>query len=369
MSNQKRQHYVPQFYLEFFTSGDGTFWVYDKEGGGGLPRKQTPINTAVESYFYSFDTPEGEKNNYIEEELSKIESTARPILAHWQTKGVRPEHSEILQIAGFLALMHTRVPRNVQAAGEMTEALAIGMLKEEAKDEAKMQEYWDQFCEIHGQPETLTFEEVLEFAHSPETNKNYRIEFNHKAALAQSMSQTMLISHLLLEMNWCLCTAPSQSFFITSDTPLNVFAPTGEGTVIFGGGFRLPGAEVAFPLSPDVCLLLNRSHTQGRRRVKKNTVSEINRRTAFMAERFIISPLKTKQVGELVHKAAKTREMPKIDQEDVIKRYSSLKDRKGKVNPPRTSEIPRLRVSSSSPMHQSRPELRKPRQFGRTRSI
>jgi len=79
MSNPKRQHYVPSFYLDFFASGDGTFWVYDKEGD--LPRKQTAINTAVESFFYSVDTPEGEKNNYIEEELSKIESTARPILA------------------------------------------------------------------------------------------------------------------------------------------------------------------------------------------------------------------------------------------------------------------------------------------------
>ncbi len=100
MSNQKRQHYVPQFYLEFFVSGDGTFWVYDKEGG--LPRKQTPINTAVESYFYSVDTPRGEKDNYVEDELSKVESTARPILAHWQSKGVRPEKPEILQIALFL---------------------------------------------------------------------------------------------------------------------------------------------------------------------------------------------------------------------------------------------------------------------------
>ena len=339
MSNPKRQHYVPTFYLEFFASEDGTFWVYDKEGGP--PRKQTPINTAVESYFYSVDTPEGEKNNYIEEELSKVESVTRPILAHWQTKGVRPQEREILQIAVFLALMHTRVPRSVQSAKEIGEALMTAMVKEWAEDDVEgMRKSWERFCEVHGKPETLTFEKVLEFARSPEKSAQFRIELNKKAALGMSMEQTMAVRDQLLEMNWCLCTAPSQSFFITSDTPLNVFAPTGEDTAIFGGGLRRPGAEVALPLSPDVCLLLTWRHTQKRRRVKKNTVSEINRRTAFMAERFVISPLNTKQVGELVRKTAKTREMPKIDQEDVIKRYSSLKDRKGKVNSLRTSENP-----------------------------
>ena len=66
-----------------------------------------------------------------------------------------------------------------------------------------------------------------------------------------------------------------------------------------------------------------------------------------MAERFVISPLKTKQVGELVLESAKTRGMPKIDQEDVMRRYLARTDRKGKVNPPRTSEMPR--ASSYSP--------------------
>jgi len=333
MSNPKRQHYVPQSYLEFFVSGDGTFWVYDKEGG--LPRKQTPINTAVESYFYSVDTPEGEKNNYIEEELSKVESTARPILAHWQNKGVRPETPEILQIAVFLALMHTRVPRSVQAAKEIGEALMTAMFKERAEDVEEMRKSWERFCDVHGNPETLTFEEVLEFARSPEKSAHFRLELNKKAALGLSMEQTMAVRDQLLEMNWCLCTAPSQSFFITSDTPLNIFAPTGEDSAIFGGGLRLPGAEVSLPLSPDVCLLLTWSHTQRRRRVKKNTVSELNRRTAFMAERFIISPLKTKQIEELVLESAKTRGMPKIDSEELIERYLARKERKGTVKPPR----------------------------------
>ena len=108
----KRHHYVPQFYLRYFASDAGqktpTFWVYDK--AGGEPRQQPPVNTAVEGHFYSFETEEG-RDDRIEEALARLEAAAKPILDHWLSAGVRPEREEISEIGGFLAFMHTRVPR------------------------------------------------------------------------------------------------------------------------------------------------------------------------------------------------------------------------------------------------------------------
>ena len=40
----RRNHFVPRFYLEYFTAKDkgDVVWVYDKEGGA--PRPQKPVD-------------------------------------------------------------------------------------------------------------------------------------------------------------------------------------------------------------------------------------------------------------------------------------------------------------------------------------
>ena len=78
----KRHHYVPQFYLNYFCS-DGTLWIYEK--GLAQPHLQTPRNTAVEAHLYSF-TVDGQKHDYVEQQLSVIESEAKTILDRWQWK-------------------------------------------------------------------------------------------------------------------------------------------------------------------------------------------------------------------------------------------------------------------------------------------
>ena len=126
----KRHHYVPQFYLRYFSSlsPDGVFWVYDKDGGP--PRPQTPTNTAVETHFYSVDTPEGGRDTRLEEALAKLESAAKPILDRWQINGARPTAIEISEIAEFFAFMHARVPRTHRLVKELEEAITIEALRE-----------------------------------------------------------------------------------------------------------------------------------------------------------------------------------------------------------------------------------------------
>ncbi len=58
----KRQHTVPSFYLRnFLAKGESTLWVYDKKGED--PRRQSPKDSAVITDFYTFETPDGEKEN------------------------------------------------------------------------------------------------------------------------------------------------------------------------------------------------------------------------------------------------------------------------------------------------------------------
>ena len=113
----KRPHYVPKFYLDYFlpdlSSGAKTFWVYNKDGGA--PRPQTPINTAVEGGFYSFETLPGAGDDPMERKVfGPIEQGAKPILDRWQLPGARLQSEDVPKMAAFLAFMHTRVPRAMQ---------------------------------------------------------------------------------------------------------------------------------------------------------------------------------------------------------------------------------------------------------------
>src|SRR5262249_30643714 len=106
----------------------------------------------------------------------------------------------------------------------------------------------------------------------------------------------------LLDRNWCLCRAPSSSFFVTSDTPISVFEPTHNRAWAYGG-FGLQAAKVAFPVSPAVCLLLSHQHTHKRWSVSESLIDKMNMTTVTLAERFVISPLDTKRLRGLIAKS------------------------------------------------------------------
>lgn len=131
------------------------------------------------------------------------------------------------------------------------------------------------------------------------------------------MGMSLLISkniyYELMDINWCLCKAPSDCYFVTSDAPLVPFVLDNDGRALIGAGFGLDNVEVSLPISPFLCLYMSRKRMQGHRAVNNKFVMEINRRTAWNAERLIISHIKTKHVRELSSWASKSLSIPKID--------------------------------------------------------
>ncbi len=122
--------------------------------------------------------------------------------------------------------------------------------------------------------------------------------------------------------------ADQSILLITSDAPLTIFSRRGSRAA-FGGGLALPDTEVTFPISPSVCLLLDRSRNLRRRRVSEKLAREINRRTAFGAERFVIANIRSKAIDRLVQEAARTRSTPKLDPEVIRQRRDQLHTQRG----------------------------------------
>jgi hypothetical protein len=58
-------------------SPKGHVWTYDAQTGA--VRSSIPDETAVESYFYSAENPDGTMDNRLEEALALVESYAAPV--------------------------------------------------------------------------------------------------------------------------------------------------------------------------------------------------------------------------------------------------------------------------------------------------
>lgn len=117
MSKPKRHHYLPKFYLDFF-SRDGLLWVYDRERKEC--RQQTSKNTAVQSQYYSAFGPDGKKHTQVEQFLSVIESLAKPVIVKIDNEEpISPKDKEALAV--FVSFLKVRVPDFEKTINEMTE--------------------------------------------------------------------------------------------------------------------------------------------------------------------------------------------------------------------------------------------------------
>jgi hypothetical protein len=332
--SSKRHHYVPIFYLNYFVTNlsgrTPSFLVYDKAGGPA--RIQTPINTAVQGHLYSFETPSGAKDDSLERALAELETKATPILSRWQNAAAVPTDNETHQISQFLALMHTRSPRTIQGITEARQAIGFEMARFLADQPQLISEFLEHE-RLAGKAKIPTLEEMIENLRNVEDR--FEIQVDRENSLVESLKLSETVAGELLKMNWCLCRAPTGSFFVTSDTPLCVIAKTGGGKALLGTGFSRPNCEVTFPISPHLCLLLDKHHTNRKLAVGKQFVREANKRMAAIAERLVISPYRSNAIAALVTKYSFTRQLPKIDRSEFGRIYQ------GRLRS-RTANIPRL---------------------------
>jgi len=72
----RRQHYVPQFYLSYFADHSGYVWVYDV---GRPSRRSLPDEIAHQRDYYALEA-EGARNNLVDNYLQQSESAAGSVL-------------------------------------------------------------------------------------------------------------------------------------------------------------------------------------------------------------------------------------------------------------------------------------------------
>lgn len=152
LDGPKRQHFLPQFYLNGFTK-KGMLAVYDRETN--RIRVEQPINTGVIGHFYTLVDAEGRKRFELEQMLSEFEAKAGPGIQKLEAKEeISPD--ERCNLAIFVALAGFRTPDIVDSLKLFNSGEVADIAKRMYADVEQVKE------QMRGKPGSPTIEEELE---------------------------------------------------------------------------------------------------------------------------------------------------------------------------------------------------------------
>lgn len=271
MSDAKKQHYVPQFYLREFLDpntppGQEPYvWVFSKDGK--KKQRRAPKNILWETDLYTLDV-EGAKHYQLEQALSKIESD-------------------------FAEIVRKRVKARLPLTAQEHETLCVfvaTMLQRTVRQKDNQEGFYDQL---------VTQVERLETHYGSDGSTSAKLraakKHVHKVGILGILSE---IPELLGRMSLAfLCTDGNSARFITSDDPVTLFNPDLQWQRFYGPGLAQSGVELTMAVSPEIALCMTWSNLRGYIQIPRWRIEELNRFTrGHCYEHFIAHSPKKKFV-------------------------------------------------------------------------
>ena len=264
----KRQHYVPEFFLESFTGPDVNLRVVDLEDGREF--RTAPTNAAVQSYYNDLEV-DGEILS-TESWLSQLEGDASPILKQLIEN---PDHltslsiEEEFHLARFIAALRFRTPQFRSWMADMMTPIA-DQLKEMGRK---------QILAIYGEENGLAIWET--YKNQPEHMWLGESEPQQPAELSTYMlGEVQGWANLLWGAPWRIGIGPPDLKLYTSDNPVAAYQrPVRE----WWEGAAFASLSYYVPLSPSMLLKIERrpdgqdeSDPRGGRHQQDFTAEEIS---------------------------------------------------------------------------------------------
>lgn len=272
MSNPKKQHIIPEFYLEYFSNNEGYLEVYDSEQDKFF-EPQKPCNTGYKKHVYTIANEDNSKNYNIELALSQIEGIAKPILDKLLSQR-RINSREKSDLALFFALLYQRSIKYFNHMEEFINVLNKSRLK---LINSANKEIIDKNKDI-----------INKLEQSPTKNQILSLSLGN-------IELTNMLKNVFEKQNWIIFIVPKEFNIITTDAPV-----IEDYSIIKDGIKSFPTANKIIPLSPNMVLCVAKRGSrfkylkiQDEKQIKGlNTVIYINR------NRFIYSKDK-KTIEEL----------------------------------------------------------------------
>jgi hypothetical protein len=280
-------HYIPQFYLQGFTDPDTPkgqepyLWIHEP---GQEWRRRAPSNVAAESGYYDFTDADGCVHEDIEQILSRAEDTAARIIRGRVLRQKPPTRPQRAGLAVFIALLHVRVPVLIEHIQEvMAERVRTDMrLVHEvgSRDPQEWKAFKQEYRRRTGEPLP---DDATPDLFDP---RRYEISTGRPAAIIMALRSADIWKDIA-GMDWTFFESKA-GLFITSDFPVSVVSPR---LLRPDAGLMTTGAEVAFPFSRNIALVMSWQNPNTIRFLSahERIVEQVNRRTALRA-RLLMAP-------------------------------------------------------------------------------
>lgn len=296
---KKRHHYIPRFYLNWFSDPtyENNVWVYDKDTGNVF--NATPANIGCEKHYHTFVNELGEKDTETIEKLYESVETPAGALFKKLHNGSHLNDEDKASFAMFATTMMVRVPNYRNNIEKVSAEVIDQMNKVLAADKDAYEKSYRRFQKATGTPEDIPVEELRQFVLGGE----YTLTVDPQFSLALSVKNILYLYGIFHKMKWIFIKATDYKF-LTSDNPLFYYDPTHDRNSFYGVGLANKNIEVTLPLSRKLCAIggweLKSDYytVQG----KSETVKAINRRTVLSALRYVFSSENSDALQRLVTK-------------------------------------------------------------------
>lgn len=250
MSKQKKQHWVPRFYLKEFSidesqsKKESQVWIFSKDEGE--PKIANIKDVAAKRYLYSPKDENGNRCWQMEEKLASLEgviSQIWPTFANGYLDLNNQSYRKIISL--FLATLYLRHPKRLSEQEKMQNWL-IDFYENNVPKDSSGNPVACQFT-VKGKKHTL----------DPSDWKSYSnpTQYDKEKFFIETIKESSIdIVEVFLKKRWSVIFSETKQF-ITTDNPLVITNPLKDE--IKNYGLNTKGTTITFPISPTRVLVLD----------------------------------------------------------------------------------------------------------------
>lgn len=281
MTDAKRHHFLPKFYLEGF-SREGWVWLFDRPRGEF--RRQRTKQVAVIGRYYSVATVDGPNPAVVERLLGSIEAGTRPLIEKLDAgELLDPTDKDALSV--FVASMYSRVPQFRNDYEHLSAELLRRMSEIMLGDPERAALAIENMRLDTGEDLDIDPQRLSDFV----TRGEYDVEFPPEHSIKMMLELIPEFGRLFEQMNWIFCHPPARSSFVTTDAPFLLIPPPQERPDFFGVGVLTPGAQKILPLSQRTCVVMgDHGSAMQHCRLNREQTRELNLNIATRAYELVI---------------------------------------------------------------------------------
>lgn len=316
-----QQHFVPAAYLTGFTpdgNRDSQLYVYERNTEKMF--RSVPDEAAKRRNYYSAPVAEGRFDDTVDTMLTALEGRAMSGLHKLVARDYNLTTFERALLAFLLAFQEFRTPWMRKMFQKMQEDLVTSTMHFAANQPGYFEAILEELKAEGERNESVSSDQMRDALR--EGRINAKAEPHADLHFVVSMGEE--IGNIYTRMQWTVIRS-AEGDFVTSDAPV-VRRNPGVRSGLHGGGLFSPTAQVWFPLSKRVIVVIThdepseqrffellaagrRDEAEAVRRelppireqsVNQPLIDTINSQTITRADRFVFSPFESAEISKLL---------------------------------------------------------------------